>query len=160
MDKKILALMFCITLLIPQDSFGQHEQRSMLEVKSALLEAPKSKQAHTVRQTFIANAVMFGSSFVEAKAVAYGSGQCYAEALRTFDPNGQNHLRYFGNIGGGQPHPYQHSFKLTIPIDAGITGLSLLLHKKHHNTLALLFPVASASVQMSSAGLKYGAGCF
>jgi hypothetical protein len=163
MDKKIPALTFCIVLLIPQGSLGQHAGTLSLkpETKTVLLEAPKPKATHAVRNVFISNAVMFGASVVEANAVAFGSAQCYAEALRTFDPNGQNHLRYFGHGGsGGQFHPYQHAFKLTIPIDVGVVAISYVMHKKHHDTLALLFPVASASAQMSSAGLKYGAGCF
>jgi hypothetical protein len=129
--------------------------------KSPLIEAPKPKETHALRNIFITNTVMFGSSLVEAHAVAFGSAQCYAEALKTFDPNGQNHLRYFGHGGsGGQFHPYQHALKLTIPLDVGVSALSMLMHKKHHDTLAVLFPVSSASAQISSAGLKYGAGCF
>jgi hypothetical protein len=129
--------------------------------RSEALEAQKPKEAHPLRNMFLANAVMFASSLVEAHAVAFGSAQCYAEALKTFDLNGQNHLRYFGHGGsGGQFHPYQHALKLTIPLDVGVSALSMLMHKKHHNTLAVLFPVSSASAQISSAGLKYGAGCF
>jgi hypothetical protein len=157
MNRKILALTFCGVLLIPQDSLGQHAQTPFLmpETKTALLEAPKPKQTHAVRNVFIANALMFGSSLVEANAVAYGSKQCRAENILV-----HHSLQYYGNLGGGQLHPYKHSFKITIPLDLGVTTLSLLMHKRHHDTLAVLFPVSSASAQISSAGLKYGAGCF
>lgn len=157
MDKKILALTFCVVLLIPQDSLGQHARTlsPAPEAETALLDVPKPKQTHAVRNVFISNAVMFASSFIEANAVAYGSKQCRAENIFTF-----HSLKYYGNLGGGQLHPYQHAFKITIPLDVGISALSLLMHKKHHDTLAVLFPVSSASAQISSAGLKYGAGCF
>jgi hypothetical protein len=161
MDEKIAALTICLVLMIPQDSLGQHTRTPFLmpETKTPLLEAPKPKQTHTVRNTFIANAVMFGSSFAEANAAAYGSAQCRAENIATVDALG-NHLRFFGNIGGGQLHPYKHDLKITVPLDLGVSALSLLLHKKHHDTLAVILPISSASAQISSAALKYGAGCF
>lgn len=123
--------------------------------KSPLIEAPKPKETHAVRNIFIANTIMFGSSLVEANAVAYGSAQCRAENIFA-----HHSLQYFGNIGGGQLHPYKHALKLTIPIDVGVAALSFVLHNKHRNTAALLFPVSSASAQFSSAGLKYSVGCF
>jgi hypothetical protein len=123
--------------------------------RTALIEAPKPKETHALRNIFIANTIMFGSSLVEANAVAYGSAQCRAENIFA-----HHSLQYFGNLGGGQLHPYKHAFKLTIPIDVGVAALSSVLHKKHRDTAAILFPVSSASAQFSSAGLKYGAGCF
>ncbi|MFI5059516.1 MAG: hypothetical protein ACHQLQ_15195 [Candidatus Acidiferrales bacterium] len=129
--------------------------------KTALIEAPKPKVTHALRNIFLANAVMFGSSLVEANAVAFGSAQCRIEAIKSVNIFGQNNLRYFGtDIGGGQFHPYKHALKVTIPVDLGVAALSYVMHKKHHNIAALLFPVSSASAQFSSAGLKYGAGCF
>lgn len=158
MDKKILALLFYLALLIPQDSLGQHARTLSLtpETKTALLEAPKPKPAHTTRNVFIANTIMFGASFVEANAAAYGSNQCRQENLSKYGTT-----QAFGTSGGGgQFHPYKHDLKITVPLDIGISALSLIFHKKHHDTLAVLFPVSSASAQISSAGLKYGAGCF
>jgi len=160
MDKKILALTFCVLLLIPHDSLGQHARTPSLmpETKTALLEAPKPKPTHTTRNVFIANTIMFGASVIEANAGAYGSNQCRIEDRNL--PSEFGHPNINHGQGGGQLHPYKHDLKITIPLDIGITTLSLLLHKKHHDTLAVLFPVSSASAQISSAGLKYGAGCF
>lgn len=158
MDKKILALMVCAALF-PQESFSQHDLRSSTpEIKTALLEAPKPKRTHAFRNVFISNAVMFGASVVEANAGAYGSNQCRIEDRLL--PSEFGHPNINHGHGGGQLHPYQHDFKITVPLDIGISALSLLMHKKHHDTLAVLFPVSSASAQISSAGLKYGAGCF
>jgi hypothetical protein len=189
MHKKILALTFCVVLLIPQDSLGQsartlsllpESETTLLEApkpkpipqdslgqsartlsllpesETTLLEAPKPKPAHTIRNVFIANALIFGASVADAKATAYGSGQCRAEQLRWLHT-----LRYFGSGAyGGQFHPYLHAFSLTLPLDIGVAGLSILMYKKHHDTLAVLFPISSASAQISSAGLKYSVGCF
>jgi hypothetical protein len=124
------------------------------ETKTVLLEAPKPKQTHTGRNVFISNAIMFGASFVEANAAAYGSKQCHQE------PNVIKHPAWFGHFGGGLPHPYKHDLYVSLPFDAGVTLVSLWLHKKHHDTLTVLFPVSSASAQFSLAGIKYGAGCF
>jgi hypothetical protein len=160
MDKRILALTFCTTLLIPKNSLGQRARTLSLvpETKTTLLEAPKRKPTHTTRNLFVANAIMFGASIIEANAGAYGSNQCRIEDRNLPIEFGHPNINH--GHGGGQLHPYQHDFKITIPLDLGVTTLSILLHKKHHDTLAVLFPVSSASAQIGSAGLKYGAGCF
>jgi hypothetical protein len=107
------------------------------------------------RHLLTVNAGLFASSYVEARAAAYGNQQCRAEGLRD-----HGNLNYFGNIGGGHLHPYRYDLKITLPLDAGVSLLSFWLHKRHHDTLAVLLPVSSASAQFSSAALKYGAGCF
>jgi hypothetical protein len=157
MDKKILTLMFYAVLLIPQDTLGQHSQTLSLmpETKTALLEAPKPKPQHAARNVLLTNAAMFASAYVEARAEAYGSNQCREELILHHIP-----LFNFGHLGGGQFHPYKRDLSITLPLDAGVSLLSWLLHKKHHDTIALLLPVSFASGQAAVAGLKYGAGCF
>jgi hypothetical protein len=162
MKRVLLSILVTIAAVQPIAAQQGNELHSNTRAaRTDLIEAPKPKGTHALRDIILANAVMFGSSVVEAHAVAFGSAQCYAEALKAIDRNGQNHLRYFGTDGsGGQFHPYKHALKLTIPIDVGVAALSYLLHEKHRNTVALLFPISSASAQFSSAGLKYSACCF
>jgi hypothetical protein len=110
------------------------------------------------RPLVAANAAMFAASVVEAHAAAYGSDQCRREDRAL--PAEFGHPEINHGHGGGQLHPYKHDLKITLPLDAGVSLVSYWLHRKHHDTLAVLFPVSSASTQFSLAGLKYGAGCF
>jgi len=162
MKRVLLTILLTIAAVRPiaaQESGELHPD--VRTTKTPLIEAPKPKQTHAARNVFLANVVMFGSAAVEANAVAFGSAQCYAEALKTFDPNGQNHLRYFGHgASGGQFHPYKHAFKITIPLDVGVAALSYVLHKKHHDTASIALPTSATTGQITSAGLKYGVGCF
>jgi len=159
MTRVLLSILLAIAAVLPiAAQKGGELYSDVRTTKSPLIEAPKPKPTHVTRHVFIANAIMFASSYVEAHAGAYGSHQCRIEDRNLPAEFGHPNINH--GQGGGQLHPYNHALKITIPLDVGIAGLSLLFHKKHHDTLAVLFPISSASAQLSSAGLKYGAGCF
>jgi hypothetical protein len=123
--------------------------------RTDLIEAPKPKPQHATRNLILADALMFSSSLMEASAAGYGSHQCRVELADL-----HKSPKLFGHFGGGLYHPYQHDLYVALPFDAGVSLVSFWLHKKRHDTLAVLFPVSSASAQFSLAGIKYGAGCF
>lgn len=110
----------------------------------------------TKKQIIIANVAMYGSSVLGAHATYFGSQNCYRENISA------GTLQAFALTGfaGGRFHPWRRSFMLSLPADGAVSLTSYLLHRKHHDLLAVILPSASAGMQVGIAGVQYSQGCF
>lgn len=116
-------------------------------------DAPKPKA--TGKQIIIANVAMFGSSVLGAHATYFGTQTCKREDVQGGNPG-------FGvtGVAGGQFHPWRRSFAMSLPADGAVSLVSWILHKRHHDLLAVVLPSASAGMQVGIAGVQYAQGCF
>ena len=114
-----------------------------------LPEAPRPKKI-----MIITNAAMCGSSFVLAHSANYGTIACKHEVASAGTP----YALYTSAVGGAR-HPYKKTFAVALPLDAGVSMVSIFLHRKHHSALSVWLPGVSMGVQFGAAALQYGGGC-
>jgi len=117
-----------------------------------LPQAPKPKGS--LKLQVAAQVAMWGSSFVLADSAAHGTGNCVNELARSARLDA-----LFTSSGGGVRHPYEKTLAVALPLDAGVSLVSIWLRRKHHPTLALWLPSVSMGVQAGAAAIQYGAGC-
>lgn len=118
----------------------------------------RNRLDHSFRNVLIANAALYSSSLVGAHATSQGSHACFMETRRDTGRGFVGVLPSGEHIG--LVHPYQTYFRRSLPIDAGITAVSLWASHRHHNLLATLLPSTAAGFQLGVAGMEYSAGCF
>jgi hypothetical protein len=116
-------------------------------------EAPEPRVSK--KQVLLANLAMYGGSVLAAHATAFGSRQCLKEDLQA------GTVQAFGLTGsaGGRLHPWRRSFSISLPADGAISLASYLLHKQHHDLMAVILPSGSAGMQVGIAGVLYAEGC-
>jgi hypothetical protein len=92
-----------------------------------------------------ANAINFGTSFLNAGAEHYGARQCLNEG----DLRSRSQLR-------GRA---QHSLMISMPVDSAIAFVSWKLRHRHPG-LSVWLPATSAGMQTGFALIQYTQGCF
>ncbi|HEY6972108.1 MAG TPA: hypothetical protein VJA94_23050, partial [Candidatus Angelobacter sp.] len=124
-------------------------------VSPAYAQARKLPDAPAPKKTvIIANVAMWSASFVLADSTARGTRSCVNELSRISRLD-----NLYTSAGGGTRHPYKKTLVVALPLDAGVTALSMFLHRRRHLSLAVWLPGVSMGTQFGAAAVQYGSGC-
>jgi len=113
-----------------------------------------ARQPDSLKRVFFANSVMYGATVFHAFGRAAEVEACKRES-------GFKNGVFLRGAYKGQPAPTLSKFyAITLPIDAGVSMLSLLARHKGWHAFEIAAPLSAATAHVTAGAFKFSAGCY
>jgi hypothetical protein len=106
------------------------------------------------KRFFFSNAAMYGATVFHAFGRAYEVEACKRESGFI------NGVYATGSYQGQAPATQAKFFAIALPIDAGVTALSLLARHKGWHALEVIAPLSATSAHITAGAFKFSSGCY
>ena len=113
-----------------------------------------ARQPDSLKRVFLANSVMYGATFFHAFGHQSEVQACIHEAGL------KNGVFATGPYKGQPPGTQAKFYVIALPIDAGVSMLSLLARHKGWHAVEMFAPLSAATAHVTAGAFKLAAGCY
>ena len=116
---------------------------------------PAASRPDSLKRVLFANSVMYGATIFHAFGRQYEVNACIRETGGL-----KNGVFRSGSYKGQAPGRLTKFYAISLPIDAGVSLLSLLARHKGWRAFEIAAPLSAATAHVTAGAFKFSAGCY